>query len=162
VPAVRDLLERFRPAGAPGAATAAGVPADRRASVEAELEPIFASLDGATRGCGEIRLTARRAADRLLADAQQQARALAARTATEAEAEGAAVSAQLRSHAAREAAEIAVRAAADADAVRRDSEQTRAQLLVRLVERVRAELAAVGGNSVQRPHNSAGRNGAQA
>ena len=154
MPAVRDLLERFRPAGAPGAASAAGVPADRRATVAAELEPIFAALDEVTRKCEALRLTASRAADRQVAHAEQQASALVARAATEAEAERAAASAQLRSRAVREVAEIAARAAVDADAVRRDGEQTRLQLLIRLVQRVRAELAAVGLNAAQGPHDS--------
>jgi vacuolar-type H+-ATPase subunit H len=162
VPAVRDLLERFRPAGAPGAATAAGVPADRRATVEAELEPIFGALDEVTRQGEETRLTASRAADHRLADAQQQARAIVARAATEAEAERAAAAAQLRSRAAREVAEIAAGAAAAAHAVRRDGEQTHPQLLVRVVERVRVELAAVGLNAAQRPNGSAGRSGESA
>jgi hypothetical protein len=46
VPGVRDWLDRFRPAGAPGAATATGVPVDRREAARAELEPVFAALAG--------------------------------------------------------------------------------------------------------------------
>jgi vacuolar-type H+-ATPase subunit H len=162
VPAIRDLLERFRPAGAPGAATAAGVPVDRRATLAAELEPIFAALDEVTRECKALRLAARRAADRRVAHAEQRARAIVARAAAEAEAERAAASATLRSRAAREVAEIAARATADADAVRRHSAHTRPQLLVRLVHMVRAELAAVGVHAGQRKHDSAGRGGVQA
>ena len=44
MPRVRDVLYRFRPAGAPGAASSAGVPVDRSADLAAELEPVFALL----------------------------------------------------------------------------------------------------------------------
>ena len=37
----RDLLERFRPAGTPGAAAPAGVPYDRAAALEDELRPVL-------------------------------------------------------------------------------------------------------------------------
>jgi len=37
MPRVRELLNRFRPAGASGAASGAGVPVDRHAGVEAEV-----------------------------------------------------------------------------------------------------------------------------
>ena len=39
----RDLLERFRPAGTPGAAAPAGVPYDRGAALEDELRPVLAT-----------------------------------------------------------------------------------------------------------------------
>ena len=44
----RDLLHRFRPVGAPGAAPA-GVPADRVAEVSRELQPVFDELVDAWR-----------------------------------------------------------------------------------------------------------------
>ena len=44
MPRTRGLLQRFRGAGAPGAASAVGVPADRVAETAAELEPVFARL----------------------------------------------------------------------------------------------------------------------
>lgn len=45
MPSTRDLLQRFRPAGAPGAATATGVPADRNDERAAELAGVFALLE---------------------------------------------------------------------------------------------------------------------
>jgi hypothetical protein len=48
MPRVRDLLYRFRPEGAPGAAAAAGVPADRAAELTAELEPLIAAAEAHT------------------------------------------------------------------------------------------------------------------
>lgn len=43
MPTIRQFLERFRPAGAPGAAALA-VPSDRRSALAAELEPVFVLL----------------------------------------------------------------------------------------------------------------------
>lgn len=80
---VGDVLRRFRPAGAPGAAAAAGVPVDRVAEVEAELAPVFLLLEEVERACarirergaaeaGERRRAALAAADRVLAQAREQ------------------------------------------------------------------------------------------
>ena len=52
---VRDVLYRFRPAGAPGAASAAGVPVDRAADLAAELEPLLAQLATTERTVAGIR-----------------------------------------------------------------------------------------------------------
>ncbi|GAA2006689.1 hypothetical protein [Catenulispora subtropica] len=41
---LRDILFRFRPAGAPGAPTPGAVPGDRVAEADAELAPLLASL----------------------------------------------------------------------------------------------------------------------
>ena len=46
MPAVGELLERFRHVGAPGAPAPSGaVPADATASLEAELRPLIAAVD---------------------------------------------------------------------------------------------------------------------
>jgi len=44
VPGLRDYLDRFRPAGVPGAG-GAGVPADRPRELETELTTVLALLD---------------------------------------------------------------------------------------------------------------------
>ncbi len=83
---VRDFLQRFRPAGTPGKAAAAGVPADRARDLAAELEPVFLLLAGAEaerarilteagRDAGRIRDGARRRADDMVAAARQHAQA---------------------------------------------------------------------------------------
>lgn len=64
MPKVRDFLDRFRPAGTPGAAGAVGVPADRQAGAEAELAPAFAVLAEIERHCTEVRERAQRQAAR--------------------------------------------------------------------------------------------------
>jgi hypothetical protein len=54
-----DLLNRFRPAGTPGAAARAGVPVDRAAEAAAELEPVLALLAEAESACAAVRERAR-------------------------------------------------------------------------------------------------------
>ncbi|HSO63494.1 MAG TPA: hypothetical protein VLQ78_00210 [Ornithinibacter sp.] len=54
MPRVRDVLHRFRPSGAPGAATAAGVPVDRAGELAVELEPVFALLAETEHVCADI------------------------------------------------------------------------------------------------------------
>ena len=110
MPDLRDFLSRFRPAGAPGAARA-GVPADRRRELEAEVAPVLALLAG-TQAEGE----------RIIAQARQDAGQLAG----EAAAEAAAIAADAgrRAAAARENAARQIEAAArdEAATARRDAE----------------------------------------
>jgi hypothetical protein len=65
VPSTRDLLQRFRPAATPGAATATGVPADRRNERAAELAAVFAALETTVAEADRIRLAS-------IAEAQQR------------------------------------------------------------------------------------------
>jgi hypothetical protein len=84
VPRVRDLLYRFRPAGAPGPASAAAVPVDRAGDRAEELAPVLellvetedrcSALDGeSARDARERREQARQAAHHRLADAESRA-----------------------------------------------------------------------------------------
>lgn len=109
----RDFLERFRPAGAPGAAGGAGVPADRAAMVAAELGPVLAQLDGVHQECEELI----RAAEREAARIGEEARAASVSVAEESERQAAAA----RDESAREVfarASAQVQAAAQAAAQR--------------------------------------------
>lgn len=90
MPGIRELLERFRPAGTPGAATAAGVPADRRDAVVAELRPVFAALAETERECDKLRDAAVAAAEQCSADSAERGRAILAAARTQAPAERAA------------------------------------------------------------------------
>ena len=74
--ALREVLSRFRPAGVAGAATGAAVPADRTADRDAELAPVFASLDGTEAEVREIRARAVQKADAIRADAERHAQEL--------------------------------------------------------------------------------------
>ncbi len=79
-----DFLERFRPAGTPGAAARPGVPADRSADAAAELTPLLMLLDDiqdeaqriradAAARADEIRRAARRQAEQIVAQARRGA-----------------------------------------------------------------------------------------
>jgi hypothetical protein len=118
----RDILERFRSAGTPGAAATPGVPADRVAEVSAELEPVLARLSGAQSEAARIR-----------SEAEQQAAA----TRTQALDRAAALVAAARSQATADRAEAALR-------VSRAMEEENAAALAeahRLAEAVRQRAA---------------------
>jgi len=75
MPSVRDFLDRFRPAGAPGAAARAAVPVDRSGELEAELVPVLTLLDGVDADCARIVAVARREAGRITGAAREEAAA---------------------------------------------------------------------------------------
>jgi vacuolar-type H+-ATPase subunit H len=86
---VREFLQRFTPAGTPGKAAAAAVPADRARDLAAELEPVFAMLAGpeaersrilneAEGDARRIRDDARRRADDMVVTARERAEAVRA------------------------------------------------------------------------------------
>jgi vacuolar-type H+-ATPase subunit H len=76
VPGLRDYLDRFRPAGAPGAG-GTGVPADRSGELETELTTVLALLDGVHAECEGVVAQARRDAERIVAAARDEAAAVA-------------------------------------------------------------------------------------
>jgi hypothetical protein len=117
VPRVRDLLYRFRPAGAPGAASPAGVPANRDAERATELEPLFAQLAETERECAQIREQGRRDAERIRARAVEQAGSIVAAAAAGTEAARAAANAQMQRKAETESAALLVTAHDQAAAV---------------------------------------------
>lgn len=101
---VRDVLYRFRPAGAPGAASAAGVPVDRAADLAAELEPLLAQLATTERTVAGIREQAIRDAAEIRARDVERAHSIVTTAAQRADAERAAAAAQMRRRAEGEAA----------------------------------------------------------
>lgn len=119
MPRVRDLLYRFRPAGAPGAAGRPGVPADRRGESAAELAPLFAELASTEQQCARILAQARQDAAEIREAGQRQAEAVAAAAGRRAAQERASTAAQIARHgeseavAARQQAEAAVAALHD-------------------------------------------------
>jgi hypothetical protein len=140
VPAVRDFLDRFRPAGAPGAATAAGVPVDRLDTAAAELAPVFAALAAVVDEGARLRGEAVAAGLRLEAETADRCRALVAAARGEAEAERAAEAAKVRERAATEARLVVARAQQEAEEVRRTADEHRPRLLAAVLDRVRVEL----------------------
>ena len=83
VPSLRDFLNRFRPAGAPGAARAA-VPVDQRRRRKRELEPVLMLLDGLAAERAQLIAAAQRDAGEIMAAARSDAAAIAAGAAREA------------------------------------------------------------------------------
>ena len=78
MPQLRDFLARFRPAGSPGAAARAAVPADPARELEAELGPVLMLLADADAERERIIAQARGDAERITAEARAQAAAIAA------------------------------------------------------------------------------------
>ena len=97
----RELLERFRPVGAPGAAAPAGVPADRVAELSRELQPVFDELVEVQRQCAELRTAAVAEATARRGAGAARARAIVAAARLEAEAQRADAAARERHEAER-------------------------------------------------------------
>jgi hypothetical protein len=144
VPRVRDLLYRFRPAGAPGAAGPAGVPANRDAERATELEPLFAQLADAERECAEIREQGRRDAERIRARGVEEARSILAAATAGIQAARAAASAQMQRKAETESAALLASAQAQAAAVRESAAQRIPEYVDLAVESVRTLLGKDG------------------
>ncbi len=62
MPALGEILRRFRFHGVPGAPTSVAVPADRTTELEAELAPVFAALEDAQRAAEDALAASERAA----------------------------------------------------------------------------------------------------
>lgn len=124
---LRDFLDRFRPAAAPGAPSRRGVPVDRAAEREAELAPVFTLLAETEGEADRIRQRASDEAERLRREARVRAEAVAARAEILVEA-ARAESAARASAAAGEQREWALRAAEEV------AEQVRVRAAERLPE----------------------------
>jgi flagellar biosynthesis/type III secretory pathway protein FliH len=85
MPQWRDFLERFRPAGSPGAAAQGGVPADRIGDSAAELAPVFMMLDDVRSQATRVRRCAIEQAEIIRRDAGRRAAEIA--TAAESQAQ---------------------------------------------------------------------------
>ncbi|GAB3979425.1 hypothetical protein GCM10029978_074770 [Actinoallomurus acanthiterrae] len=127
---LRDLLERFRPAGAPGAAARTGVPADRATELAAELADVFATLEPVQAECTAIREAARRDARDARGRAHDQADTLIAEARMRVAAERAAA-----------AARAGERVSAEYAAIVTDAEGIAAQIRARADERLPALVA---------------------
>lgn len=95
MPQLSNFLDRFRPAGAPGAAGRAGVPADRSAELDAELGPVLALLGDTRAHCARLLAAAHQEAARITAQAREQSERIAAEGIDRAEAARAAAAAQV-------------------------------------------------------------------
>ncbi|HEU4424982.1 MAG TPA: hypothetical protein VFR67_20835 [Pilimelia sp.] len=114
--ALSDLLQRLRPAGAPGAAAPVAVPAEEEDAAAAELAPVFAALEPVVAECEAIRSSAQQTVSDELAQARRDAEAMVADALSRAPAERAAAAARI--HRSGDAAADALRAEADTTAAR--------------------------------------------
>ncbi|MFI7546844.1 hypothetical protein [Actinoplanes sp. NPDC049599] len=144
MPGLRELLSRFRAAGAPGAPGAAGVPVDLRAGVTAELEPVFAALAETVAGCERRRADGAAEAQRCLDEARGRAAALLTQAKGAAPAARAAAAARTRRLAEAELAAIEADSRATAEELTRRAEGRLPDLVNEVVERVRHDIAALG------------------
>lgn len=138
MPQLGDFLSRFRPAGAPGAASRVGVPADRAAELADELGPVLALLDDTQAECARKVAEARQEAERIAAAARAEADRIIADAAGRAETARAQAAAQVLD-AARTDGAAAERAAAERARERpRPSEDDVRALIQAAIELVRA------------------------
>ncbi|HTY73602.1 MAG TPA: hypothetical protein VMI11_14475 [Actinomycetes bacterium] len=137
MPRVRDLLYRFRPAGAPGAASAAGVPVDRRADMASELAPLFGLLTDTEGECVRIRERADADAAETRREAATEAGDILATARRAADGERAAAASRVGVRAAAETQAEARGAEARAAAVRAAGEGRLDAVVDAVMERVR-------------------------
>ncbi len=140
----RDLLERFRLAGTPGAAARPGVPADRVEELSAELEPVLERLADAVDRAQRIRRDADVEADRVRDEAQERARTMLAQAQQDAAAERADVARRVQEQAERDANDVGRAAEVEAAAVWESAEPLLQESVDRVVARLRASVAAAG------------------
>jgi len=144
---LRSILKRFRPAGAPGAAAARAVPADRVAERSAELEPLLALLDDVEAAAARIRADADDYAARCRRDAAEEVTAIAVRAKLDAAAARADAEARARSETEAELAEVVRGGDVALDALR-------ARVAERMpghVDHVIAEVTAMVAELAERP-----------
>jgi vacuolar-type H+-ATPase subunit H len=133
----RDILYRFRPAGAPGAAGAAGVPVDRTADLEAELAPVLSLLVDTEAACDALIEEARQRAAALRARDVESARAMVEAATGEAAAARAAAATSATQAAEVELRTIREAAVREAEQLRRRASERVPDCVSRVVERVR-------------------------
>lgn len=134
---VRDFLDRFRPAGAPGSAARAGVPADRTAEISAELGPVLAVLDDVAAECARTVAQARREADRITREAGSRAAAIEAEGAARAQLAREGAGRELVRQADEQAREEIAAARKEAARIRRRARARLPMLVSRAVDLVR-------------------------
>jgi len=150
MPGLRELLSRFRAAGAPGAPGAAGMPVDLRAGVTKELEPVFAALAETTAECARLRAGGDTAVRRCLDEASERVPAMLAQAEQAAQTERATVAARMRERAATDLAAIEGESRAAAEEIARRATGQLPGLVNEVVERVRRDIAALGpGNGTR-------------
>lgn len=127
-----NILDRFRPAGAPGPAGPVGVPAFGERGIAAELAPVFDALAADAESCQKMVNEASREADRVLSGARERATAIMAQARLDEGAERARAAARVERAASARDDLLLAQARKDAD----DLERTRTALLPGTVRKV--------------------------
>src|SRR5664279_2532640 len=138
MPALRDILDRFRPAPGPGRPGPVGVPSATSFTGADELRPIFAALDDVVARCEAIREDGRRQAAEIRQAADQQLASLTSQAATTADqVQAASIAAVRTAGQARQAAELAA-ARSEAAHIRADGIEKMTPYIAAAVSRVRS------------------------
>ncbi|MEU8233254.1 hypothetical protein AB0C12_27045 [Actinoplanes sp. NPDC048967] len=143
MPGLRDLLSRFRAAGAPGAPGAAGMPVDPRAAVTAELEPVFAALAETTAEGQRLRAAGAAEAQRCLDEARERAAGTVTQARGAAEAARATETARLRERAETDVAAIEAESRTAAEQITRRAAEQLPVLVNEVVDQVRRDITAL-------------------
>jgi vacuolar-type H+-ATPase subunit H len=151
VPQLRAFPDRFRPAGAPGAAARSAVPVDRSRELEAELAPVLALLDSVDAECARVVAQARRDAARIVAAAREVATAQLGDAERRARAGRDEAAQEVLAAARAEAADTVACASRQALQVRELAAQRIPALVSRAVGLVRALQAECSGPAADRP-----------
>ncbi|MGZ4571866.1 MAG: hypothetical protein ACXVXU_13425 [Blastococcus sp.] len=136
MPSARDLLQRFRPVGAPGAAAPAGVPADHAAELGRELRPVFDELAGAVGEVGRIRAAAADEARARRERGAAEARRIVEGARRQAERERADTATRLLRHAEAESATALAAARQEAAGISRRAQERSADYVARILDEV--------------------------
>lgn len=140
--ALSDLLQRLRPAGAPGGAAPVAVPAEEEDAAAAELAPVFEALEAVVAECAAIRSSAERAAADEIARARHEAEALVADASSRAPAERAAAAAKIHRSGDAAADALLERARETATRLRVDGDRRLVELIGVVMANLRASIAA--------------------
>jgi len=141
----RDFLDRFRPAGAPGSAARAGVPADRARELAAEVEPVLALLDDTHAECEQIIEAARQEAGRIMVEARAAVARVGQEAGRNARAAGEEAAAEVLAQTRAEVQGTAAAAGQQALQIRRLAQRRLPELVAVAVGLVRAGPTGVGG-----------------
>jgi hypothetical protein len=146
VPALRDVINRFRVVGPPGPAAPAAVPADRRTELAEELAPVFAALTDTRARARDIVRAAELEAARIRTEGDRRAEELLSTAAADRDAVRAAAFAAAQQMTTRQAARLGEDGRLEAEIVERRAAEHRPDLVARAMRKAHFLLA---------PHDSA-------
>lgn len=134
-----SILDRFRPAGAPGPAGLVGVPAADSIGLATELAPVFAALADDVRACSDLVGKAQSQSEATRASAQDRAGALMAQTRLALAAVQASAAAQVTERAAGQDAALLAQAQRDAASLKLAGTALLPSLVQKVIDAMLAE-----------------------